>query len=738
MGITHSWNGTVLTITSDSGSSSADLKGPQGDTGIRGPQGVAGKDAISTEELTAAVNGYMDEHLPEGETIVLDASLATSGFAADAKATGDAITVVNNYAESVNNKFDFLFNRKLITYSLGSINTTQSNLGGEIDSNTRIRSDYIPISDIPYMIVPEIGVKARVLKYGPDKTLYKVGSYETTPQNEGAIASRYFRIVVAYEDDRVITDIAELSNKVSVYEMSDVNSNYRGNIIRNGLTTFYSCQKDGYYTYSYHDIANIEDAPAQLKSGGILEVRPNAASGDTFQTIICANGDTFFRWGANEFKKTNIEVENNTTTEFSVVPENIGVLNAIRNAKQCSEIKYTPMVTLPTQRYTNGFPANKELKGLPYSSTRYEQLYVPNNVSLYTFMSALKNPNAYVYTIELDNEEDYPNALTNARTYYGIVCSMLVEYALNIECGYTTSMWANIPNMEKVAEDNNPYKLKLGDILWRSGHVMMITDIKMNQNGRLHGFEITEATNGYTGRVISYYYTLEEFYENIINSTKYKYYFYRYADIDKVEHTPNPIIPVEDEVINETVRYNTNLMGRLGDKFNVIKDTLVEIDVLNKADYTHYKVFNVDTNTAIFSSTIPSDGYITFQASVIAGKYGICLTDGNNDSEAITFIVVECSLGGPPNLQSNKYILSYSCSDNATPVYVGWFGTNTETDSEGNITIKRALMRSLTQHTEGSATAYSPDVSTVKTIEYARVALKTEYGTIMSQVRSFS
>lgn len=39
MSITHSWNGTVLTITSDAGTSSADLKG---DTGCRGPQGPHG------------------------------------------------------------------------------------------------------------------------------------------------------------------------------------------------------------------------------------------------------------------------------------------------------------------------------------------------------------------------------------------------------------------------------------------------------------------------------------------------------------------------------------------------------------------------------------------------------------------------------------------------------------------------------------------------------------------------
>lgn len=41
--IKHSWNGTVLTIESDSGVSSCDLKGATGDTGIRGPQGIAGE-----------------------------------------------------------------------------------------------------------------------------------------------------------------------------------------------------------------------------------------------------------------------------------------------------------------------------------------------------------------------------------------------------------------------------------------------------------------------------------------------------------------------------------------------------------------------------------------------------------------------------------------------------------------------------------------------------------------------
>lgn len=43
--VQHRWDGPVLTITSASGTSSADLRGPKGPEGKQGPQGQAGKDA---------------------------------------------------------------------------------------------------------------------------------------------------------------------------------------------------------------------------------------------------------------------------------------------------------------------------------------------------------------------------------------------------------------------------------------------------------------------------------------------------------------------------------------------------------------------------------------------------------------------------------------------------------------------------------------------------------------------
>lgn len=44
--VTHSWNGSILTVTSASGTSSANLKGTTGSQGIQGEQGIPGKTAF--------------------------------------------------------------------------------------------------------------------------------------------------------------------------------------------------------------------------------------------------------------------------------------------------------------------------------------------------------------------------------------------------------------------------------------------------------------------------------------------------------------------------------------------------------------------------------------------------------------------------------------------------------------------------------------------------------------------
>ena len=53
---THSWNGTVLTVTSASGTSSADLQGKNGDSGKDGHTPVKGVDYWTEADKAQMVN----------------------------------------------------------------------------------------------------------------------------------------------------------------------------------------------------------------------------------------------------------------------------------------------------------------------------------------------------------------------------------------------------------------------------------------------------------------------------------------------------------------------------------------------------------------------------------------------------------------------------------------------------------------------------------------------------------
>ena len=86
--IEHSWNGTILTIKSDSGTSSADLQGGKGDTGPRGAQGPAGvivnpDGTIDTSQY--ATETYVNEKIAEVQAGSVDLSNYYTKAQVDAK-----------------------------------------------------------------------------------------------------------------------------------------------------------------------------------------------------------------------------------------------------------------------------------------------------------------------------------------------------------------------------------------------------------------------------------------------------------------------------------------------------------------------------------------------------------------------------------------------------------------------------------------------------------------------------
>ena len=70
--ISHEWNGTVLTVTSDSGTSSADLKGEKGDDGARGAQGATLVKSVNGKQGEVKLTAGDVNALPSGELVKVE------------------------------------------------------------------------------------------------------------------------------------------------------------------------------------------------------------------------------------------------------------------------------------------------------------------------------------------------------------------------------------------------------------------------------------------------------------------------------------------------------------------------------------------------------------------------------------------------------------------------------------------------------------------------------------------
>ena len=103
---THSWNGSVLTVTSASGTSSADLKGPKGDTGLQGLKGDTGATGPKGDKGDPGVTGPRGEQGPKGDTGLQGATGATGpkgdkGDPGDSKLTFVKLDVNKNANGSI-------------------------------------------------------------------------------------------------------------------------------------------------------------------------------------------------------------------------------------------------------------------------------------------------------------------------------------------------------------------------------------------------------------------------------------------------------------------------------------------------------------------------------------------------------------------------------------------------------------------------------------------------------------
>lgn len=285
-------------------------------------------------------------------------------------------------------------------------------------------------------------------------------------------------------------------------------------------------------------------------------------------------------------------------------PESEGVVNAIRRARQVTDIKWTPAATLYRANvvtnvmrmaqhlsFQDQFTQGVEYEGIPYGDTTDMSRQIAVSRPLDVFATSVCNADT-VMCSETEYHEKYA-------TYYYNACSGLVCYALNIPTVYAAS-FINvdgliemynliIENVRRPLED-----LKLCDILRTTSHVAMITDIIKDKNGKVVLIEVSEQTRfggtnnavkgaPYGGKARRLTFTPDEFFE-WFGSFK----VYRYMKLDEIPYKSCPYVPMVDEN-QRIVEPNFPIVPYLGNRC-LVEGTREVTLVISGENYTHVVV----------------------------------------------------------------------------------------------------------------------------------------------------
>jgi len=674
-----------------------------------------------------------------------------------------------------------------VEWSMGLV---QSSTGMPKNSTNRIRTGYIPAS-LVYSIHITDGSKYAVFVFsGLTWDTYE-GAYEDTiwrtEDIEGlSIANKYIRLVVASADDTNITE--EYGSNISVFGRTDTSLSEYGKpadsgIVGDNIRKFINAK----YTISFDvtkgswlkngriltvnvkslcidrilDLAPGTSLYFYLSQGWTYTIRegdaPNSLPYRTYHIETLAEVVTTHQYIAINFNKfedgesINLTVEDfdfdvaiftlghaksaKSAVEVHDLPTSQGQLNAVFRAYQLSKIEYVPTAILPL--HTGGSisvtpaDANPDVKlsGIPYSSMRETMAYVPQSVSLKSFMTMVANPNSYLYTKHYEGTA--PNYSYNSRCFVGAVCSSFVAYCYGIaDVILTTIAFDAYPGFEKLSSDKqNPYSLKLANALIKSGnHIVIVTDIIRNERGRICKIEIAEAWKPRC-RIMTY--TPQQIQSNYFNEG---YEAYEYTNINGVTYEESPWVHVDNTESNSP-SMNTYLSPRKGEDSNWAIGETVEIDVLNAGNYTEYAVFDRTMNQLISVDTIPDSNLIQL-SSLVEGKYAVYLKKNSTYSEAVNFDVINAQPTYSYSSDNHSVRVSFESAANRTPSAIYWCCNKI---SSSDYKAVRAF-HILTQQeiTQGWADVEEPqdmhDGNTTNDAWLMRMTYKTEYGLFASEL----
>ena len=141
-------------------------------------------------QVPSMVTSWLNEHIVQPVEVIIDDSLSIQGAAADAKATGDALSDLNNALKNYPN------------YVRGAYSASEGNVPSLFSVASRISADGAIKVGADWMISVADGYACRVIKCNANKQV--IGSAWKTGDNNTIDASDYVYLVLKKSDDSAL------------------------------------------------------------------------------------------------------------------------------------------------------------------------------------------------------------------------------------------------------------------------------------------------------------------------------------------------------------------------------------------------------------------------------------------------------------------------------------------------------------------------------------------------------
>ena len=340
-------------------------------------------------------------------------------------------------------------------------------------------------------------------------------------------------------------------------------------------------------------------------------------------------------------------------------PGTEGVQNGVRRARQLCRLRWTPVEKMPSglirttsegKRYIDTFlSAWYPRTGVPYSSVRLHETYVGNNVSIETFMTALKNPDSLLYTAP-------QHGLGRSMfSYYGTVCSTFLSYATGMPVRTNCSLLLKDPRFKSV-DPNDPRGFLIGDILLSKDHTALVTGIRREEDGTPKEILVAESQSPFCTETS---FSLREFEGSWIG---HGYGLYRYNGWERVSYKPSPYVPLPGDPDLPAPREMYMLLADRGDKANY---TLGEPVCFHVFDQNVWEVFVRCGDDAPL--TLPVQGG---RAAFHPSRPGIYRAAAAGTDDEVSFAVTSGKLEPlhTPSVPDGEAVFRLSCPKEDEPL----------------------------------------------------------------------